>query len=195
VVLVDAGNRVAPNRNNAAWLCRVEPDQAAAAKQPEKAPPRVVYRNWMQGWDRHGPGNREKQKKVMDGLEANVWTHLPTPRDATQRDWSTTAYDTRRKQWLYWSGGFGETALPSVQAIPTGRAGSPSRPSTLRLSHIQSQQTRYAMLSVRRRLSIAKINARCRWKESLTGSATTVSTLRPRRSRRCVHSPCSQTGK
>jgi hypothetical protein len=101
------------------------------------------------------------------------------------------------QSWIFHrsGGGFGETALPSVQAIPTGRAGSPSRPSTLRLSHIQSQQTGYAMPSVRRKLSIATINALCRWKGSLTGSATTVSTLRPRRSRRCVHSPCSQTGK
>jgi hypothetical protein len=105
VVLVEAGNAPQGKRINNTWLCRVEPESAASAKQPEKAPPLAVYRNWMQGWDRHGPADREKQKKVMDGLEANVWTHLPTPRDTVHKCWGTTAYDTRRQQLLYWGGG------------------------------------------------------------------------------------------
>jgi len=107
VVLVDAGNTNISKgkRNDFTWLCRVEPDKDLTAKQTDKSPPLVIYRNWMQGWDRHGPADSEKQKKVIESLKANVWTHLSTPRDASHRDWGTTAYDTRRKQLLYWGGG------------------------------------------------------------------------------------------
>jgi hypothetical protein len=87
------------------WLCRVVPDEIKPVAQPDKAPPLVAYRNWIQGWDRHGPADREKQANIIRNLEPNVWVNLSIPRDAIQRDYGTTAYDTRRRQMLYWGGG------------------------------------------------------------------------------------------
>ena len=87
------------------WLCRVVPGQVGSVHQPDKAPPLVRYRNSIQGWDRHGPANRDKQAKVLETLEPNVWTNMNYPRDAINRDYSTTAYDSRRSQLLYWGGG------------------------------------------------------------------------------------------
>jgi len=105
VVVVGAGYVFGKARTNPTWLCRVVPDQIDPVEQPAKAPPLVAYRNWIQGWDRHGPADREKQAKTIENLEPNVWVNQSIPRDAIQRDYGTTAYDTRRRQWLYWGGG------------------------------------------------------------------------------------------
>jgi len=105
VLVVGAGNRHGKNRATPVWLCRFVPDQLKAVKLPARAPRLVVYRNWMQGWDRYGPADRDKQAKTIETLKTNVWTNLKIPRDAIQRDYTSTTYDTRRRQLLYWGGG------------------------------------------------------------------------------------------
>jgi hypothetical protein len=91
--------------NSPTWLCRVVPDQLDPVAQPDRAPPPVAYRNSIQGWDRIGPAKSDKQAQTIANLASNVWVNLTIPRDAIQRDYSTTTYDTQRRQWLYWGGG------------------------------------------------------------------------------------------
>lgn len=96
---------------NRVWAAKIDPAGADAGATAEHGVAPGTYawnRIAPESWERAAPQDAaERTAKLLKELPANTWTACDFPRYApgARNRWGTTAYDTRRHQFLFWGGG------------------------------------------------------------------------------------------
>jgi len=104
LVMVDTGTTA-----RSTWAAKIDPNQPSPpeAAQLGVVPGTMSFSVRPAEWEKVAPTppDTAKVEQFFKTLPANQWTLITPPKGLGIREWSSTAYDSDRQQWLYWAGG------------------------------------------------------------------------------------------